>query len=53
VNGGFGSWTKFGECSETCGEGSQLRTRMCNKPRPAHGGKTCSGSIVNRRSCKL
>lgn len=31
-DGNWGSWTKFGSCSRTCGTGVRFRTRQCNNP---------------------
>lgn len=53
VDGGFGSWSSFKDCSEECGEGYQERTRQCNKPAPAHGGEDCLGETTDSRVCKL
>lgn len=41
VNGGYGEWGKFSECTVTCGGGVWLRTRKCNKPETVLPGKTC------------
>jgi len=46
VNGG---WTAWGQCSKTCGGGTQTRT--CTQPAPANGGATCSG--VSTQSCNV
>ncbi|XP_062577895.1 SCO-spondin-like [Saccostrea cucullata] len=51
VNGGWSGWGRWGRCSTTCGAGAQIRTRHCNHPRPAYGGKTCTGSNHESRSC--
>ncbi|XP_066923379.1 SCO-spondin-like isoform X8 [Clytia hemisphaerica] len=51
VDGGFSSWSLYGECSELCGGGEQERSRTCTNPTPAHGGKDCEGKIEETRPC--
>jgi len=49
INGG---WTVWGECSVTCGGGTQTRT--CTNPAPAYGGIDCVGDSsqsCNAQSC--
>ncbi|XP_078375647.1 uncharacterized protein LOC144658999 isoform X2 [Oculina patagonica] len=41
VPGGYTDWSKWGECSVTCGGGVQRRTRTCTSPPPSNGGPTC------------
>ena len=36
-----GGWNDWGECSKTCGTGSQ--TRNCTNPIPLNGGAECTG----------
>ncbi|XP_078346313.1 uncharacterized protein LOC144631689 isoform X2 [Oculina patagonica] len=45
VNGGYGPWATWGDCSITCGKNKGVRTRdrLCNNPAPQNGGKDCSG----------
>ncbi|KAJ3587567.1 hypothetical protein NHX12_011164 [Muraenolepis orangiensis] len=50
-DGGWGPWSAFGQCSRTCGGGVQFRTRECDNPRPANGGRTCMGSIYQFQMC--
>ena len=53
VDGGFGSWSGFSECSKLCGNGLQTRTRKCDQPEPAHGGKDCIGIAIETNECKI
>lgn len=41
VHGGFSKWRPGGECTKSCGGGTQLAHRSCNNPRPANGGRSC------------
>ena len=53
IHGGFSEWTTFSECTKSCGNGTQKRTRTCSSPEPKHGGKQCSslGPHVETRAC--
>ena len=51
VDGGFSDWSDYGRCSKTCGGGSQVSSRTCTNPAPAHGGKACVGPLQKSRSC--
>ncbi|XP_050984215.1 A disintegrin and metalloproteinase with thrombospondin motifs 2 isoform X3 [Labeo rohita] len=56
-DGGWGMWSEFGSCSRPCGRGLQFRTRACDNPRPANGGRTCSSpsyqfQICNTHECE-
>uniref|UniRef100_A0A3Q2EFS0 A disintegrin and metalloproteinase with thrombospondin motifs 2-like n=1 Tax=Cyprinodon variegatus TaxID=28743 RepID=A0A3Q2EFS0_CYPVA len=50
-DGNWGSWSEFGQCSRTCGGGVQFRTRNCNNPSPANGGRTCRGTPYQFQMC--
>lgn len=53
MDGGFGQWSSFSQCSKSCGNGKQTRSRECNDPKPAHEGKDCDGSKTNVKDCKI
>ncbi|NWJ04932.1 ATS15 metalloproteinase, partial [Crypturellus undulatus] len=53
VDGAWGKWAPYGQCSRTCGGGVQLARRECNAPTPAGGGSYCEGVRVKYRSCSL
>ncbi|XP_041830542.1 A disintegrin and metalloproteinase with thrombospondin motifs 14 isoform X2 [Melanotaenia boesemani] len=50
-DGSWGSWSKFGSCSRTCGGGIRSRSRQCNNPPPAYGGRECPGSAFDYQMC--
>ncbi|XP_044095634.1 A disintegrin and metalloproteinase with thrombospondin motifs 14 isoform X1 [Neovison vison] len=50
-DGGWSSWTKFGSCSRSCGGGVRSRSRSCNNPPPAYGGRLCSGPEFQYQIC--
>ncbi|CAB3406645.1 unnamed protein product [Caenorhabditis bovis] len=51
VDGQWGDWRGWGECSRTCGGGIQKALRDCDNPRPTNGGKYCVGQRERYRSC--
>ncbi|KAG8434717.1 hypothetical protein GDO86_012896 [Hymenochirus boettgeri] len=53
VDGAWGKWSRYGECSRTCGGGVQLARRECNSPGPSNGGSFCEGLRVKYKSCSL
>ncbi|CAM5159830.1 unnamed protein product [Natator depressus] len=50
-DGNWGAWSKFGSCSRTCGTGVKYRTRQCDNPHPANGGRTCIGPTYEFQLC--
>ncbi|XP_004865486.1 A disintegrin and metalloproteinase with thrombospondin motifs 10 isoform X2 [Heterocephalus glaber] len=51
VDGSWGPWTPWGDCSRTCGGGVSSSSRHCDSPRPTIGGKYCLGERRRHRSC--
>ncbi|KAM9590590.1 A disintegrin and metalloproteinase with thrombospondin motifs 6-like isoform 7-T10 [Morphnus guianensis] len=51
IDGGWGSWSIWGECSRTCGGGVSSSIRHCDSPAPSGGGKYCLGERKQYRSC--
>ncbi|CAI5448985.1 unnamed protein product [Caenorhabditis angaria] len=51
IDGQWGDWRDWGECSRTCGGGIQRGLRDCDNPRPSNGGKYCVGQRERYRSC--
>ncbi|XP_067016400.1 SCO-spondin-like isoform X2 [Acropora muricata] len=50
VNGGWGEWSLWSSCSESCGPGTAIRTRRCDSPPPGPGGK-CIGLSFESQLC--
>lgn len=51
VHGGWGTWSAFGTCSQTCGSGVQTRKRKCDSPKPKNGGRFCEGEMIDTKTC--
>ncbi|XP_053547479.1 A disintegrin and metalloproteinase with thrombospondin motifs 8 [Bombina bombina] len=51
VDGNWGSWSDWGECSRSCGGGVHFSYRECNNPEPQNGGKYCKGQRAMYESC--
>ncbi|KAF2987068.1 hypothetical protein EK904_012993, partial [Melospiza melodia maxima] len=50
-DGSWSSWSKFGSCSRTCGGGVRSRSRSCDNPPPAYGGRPCPGATYEYQVC--
>ncbi|GLH01974.1 Obscurin, partial [Gryllus bimaculatus] len=48
---GQSDWTPWSDCSVTCNNGVQHRTRQCNNPPPSYGGANCSGKALEIVHC--
>ncbi|XP_029466796.1 A disintegrin and metalloproteinase with thrombospondin motifs 10 isoform X2 [Rhinatrema bivittatum] len=53
VDGAWGRWSPWGECSRTCGGGVSSSVRHCDSPRPTIGGKYCFGERKHYKSCNI
>jgi len=51
VDGGWSNWSGWNSCNMPCDTGSQQRSRSCTNPPPLYGGKSCSGTEREERSC--
>ncbi|XP_056632965.1 A disintegrin and metalloproteinase with thrombospondin motifs 7 isoform X1 [Diorhabda sublineata] len=51
IDGGWGEWSSWSDCSKTCGAGVSVKERECNHPTPAFGGKYCVGERKRYRIC--
>uniref|UniRef100_A0A668UB74 ADAM metallopeptidase with thrombospondin type 1 motif, 3 n=2 Tax=Oreochromis aureus TaxID=47969 RepID=A0A668UB74_OREAU len=50
-DGAWGSWSKYGSCSRSCGTGVRFRTRQCANPAPSNGGQDCPGVNYEYQLC--
>jgi len=53
VHGGYSSWSDWSECSVTCEEGLRSRSRSCDSPVPANGGRPCIGMNSETKICDM
>ncbi|XP_071951940.1 A disintegrin and metalloproteinase with thrombospondin motifs 3-like [Antedon mediterranea] len=53
VDGGWNDWSDFSECSLSCGVGISTRERKCTNPEPKNGGKYCTGSNFEHKTCNV
>lgn len=51
IHGNWGEWKRWSRCSKECGGGKKRRLRLCNNPKPQHGGKYCTGNGHEEMSC--
>ncbi|KAM8871971.1 semaphorin-5B-like [Synchiropus picturatus] len=51
ANGAWSCWSSWSQCSALCGGGHYQRTRACNNPAPANGGKLCLGLHTEEALC--
>lgn len=51
VDGGWGPFGEWSECSAVCGGGYRFRQRKCDDPAPENGGLDCIGCNVEYDLC--
>ena len=51
VDGSWGAWQSWSQCSRTCGGGMKEKVRSCNSPAPVNGGEYCTGKNSQSRIC--
>jgi hypothetical protein len=49
VDGVWSAWSNYSDCTASCGNGIQTRTRVCNYQ--SDGGQPCYGSATQSISC--
>ncbi|XP_043937072.1 A disintegrin and metalloproteinase with thrombospondin motifs 8 [Protopterus annectens] len=53
VDGNWGHWGPWEQCSRICGGGVHLSHRACDDPEPQNGGKYCEGQRTRYQSCNM
>lgn len=51
VNGEWGGWGEWTQCSRSCGGGTSMRERLCNNPPPSDKGRYCLGKRHEYNMC--
>ena len=51
VDGDWGPWGSWSDCTRSCGSGNQKRYRVCHEP--LFGGKSCLGDESQVRKCNV
>nr|XP_058971271.1 uncharacterized protein LOC131797634 [Pocillopora verrucosa] len=51
VHGNWSLWTPWPNCNKPCNNGTRKRRRACDNPRPAFGGKNCTGLTYESEHC--
>ena len=52
MDGGWGTWDPYDDCTPTCGDRYQTRRRKCNNPKPQNNGKQCDGQSLQTHPCQ-
>ena len=52
IDGNWGPWSDYSQCTALCGSGTKRKTRVCDNPLPMHGGKDCVGPSFHEMECK-
>ena len=53
IDGAWGPWSPFSDCSRPCGGGIAKSYRQCDSPEPKNGGQYCLGDRVKYKSCNV
>jgi len=51
VDGAWGLWSIWSDCSATCDSGLQERLRVCSEP--LYGGQGCQGQAKETKKCNV
>ncbi|XP_033885551.3 hemicentin-1-like isoform X1 [Acipenser ruthenus] len=53
VDGNWGPWQDWSECTVSCGAGERTRIRLCNNPPPTNEGRSCLGDTSQVSRCNI
>ena len=53
IDGGWSDYGDWSDCSVSCGDGTQTRTRSCTNPAPADNGADCDGEETESQACNV
>ena len=53
IDGGWSDFGDWSDCSVSCGDGTQTRTRSCINPAPADNGANCEGEEIESQACNI
>lgn len=53
VDGDWAAWSKWTQCTWSCGSGLRYRARSCTDPSPQQGGQTCTGPSYETQDCSI
>jgi hypothetical protein len=53
VDGSWGFWGPWSECTKMCDNGTTTRKKQCNAPEPQNGGLECEGRDYATTSCNV
>ena len=51
MNGNWASWFEWTKCTNSCGGGTQERSRTCTNPAPSENGIPCQGEDTETQRC--
>lgn len=51
IDGAWGEWGAWSDCSAPCGDGLRQRRRLCDNPSTANGGNECPGRDIDLMFC--
>eukprot|EP00794_Sanderia_malayensis_P020639 gene20639-22674_t len=51
THGNWGNWREWSACTAACNGGTRHRSRFCDTPFPAHGGRDCVGQRIAKEAC--